>query len=275
MEQPLEATEEACAATGIADGNLDAYLAAHIVGFAVRNLLADGARNLLDHFLAFITAGGDQLLFHYFASNLLGNLHRANFFAWLPGLHAVGAARDSFLNIGVFREQATQLGTEVEPTLVSTRIVAAVAAAVATTVAAVIARAAAAVNANLLANRVARILTLFGNPFATANLDLLLFPNGIAYDPLAFDFFGLVDRLADDLTNFLHDCLGDSLVAGACPLFGHGLPFGFVTYPGGMTAGVCSRGTSHDGRSATATTAISLRCCLGTEDSQNSCNGRG
>lgn len=265
-----ETAEAAGVAAAVADWNLDAYLAADIVGFAVRNFLADGARNLLNHFLAFITAGGDLLLFDHFALNLLGNLHSANFFAWLPHLGGVGAAWDGFLNRGIFGEQTTQTGAKA---LVSTRIVAGVATSVAAAGRSSVASSIA--NANALANRAARFLALFADPFATANLDLLLFPNGIANDPLAFDFFGLVDRLADDLTNFLHDRLGDSLVAGACPLFGHGLPFGFVTYPWGMTAGVCSRGTSHDGRSATAAATVSLGCGVGAEHSQNGCNGRG
>jgi hypothetical protein len=277
VEQALEAGEVASLATAVAYWHTDADLLANRVGFAIRNLLADGASNLANHFLAFITAGRDLLLFDHFTGNLLGNLHRANFFAWFPHLDGVGAARNGFLYGGVLRQQALQLGAEVEVLVTAARIVAGVATAVAAAVigiTACVAVIATAVDANLLADSVARISALFADPFAAANLDLLLFPNGIANDPLAFDFFGLMNRLADPFADFLHDRFVNGLVAGAGPLFGHSLPLVFVTYLGGTT-GVRSRGTSHDGGSATAAATVSLGCGAGTEDSQYGCYGRG
>ena len=279
MEEALEVELVAALATAVANRHADANLLADIVSFAVRNLLADGASDLLDHFLAFITAGGDSLLLDDFTGNHAGNLDGLHFFAGLPGLDAVGAARDCFLYSGVLRNQALELSAQVE-VLLGTRIVAGVFAAATTSRSSVAAAAASvislatALDANLLANSVARILSLFGDPFASANLDLLLFPNGIANDPLDFDLFGLVNRLANYFTDFLHHCLVDSSVGSACPLFGHSLPFVFITYLGGTT-GVRSRGTSHDGGSATAAATVSHRCGVGTEDSCDSCNGRG
>ena len=276
VEEALEAGEVAGLATAVANRHADANLLANVVGFAVRNSLADGARNLLDHFLAFITAGGDVLLLDDFLGNHLADLHLANFFAWLPHLDGVGTARNGFLNSRVLRQQALQLGAEVE-VLVAARIVAGVVATAAVAMvgmAASVAFVAALLNADLLADRVASFLALFADPFAAAHFDFFLFPNWLANDSLAFDHFGLVNGLAHHFTNFLHDCLGDSLVAGACPLFGHGLPLVFITYLGGTT-GVRSRGTSHDGGSATAAATVSHRCGVGTEDSCDSCNGRG
>lgn len=279
VEQALEAGELAGVATAVAHWHADAHLLADRVGFAIRNLLADGASNLANHFLAFITAGRDLLLFDHFTGNLLRNLHGANFFTWLPHLDGVGAARNGFLNGGVLRPQTLQLGAEVEVEVLVTAagVVAGIATAVAAAVVGItasVAVVATAVDADLLANSVARVSSLFANPFAAAYLDLLLFPNGIANDPLAFDFFGLMNRLADPFADFLHDRFVDGLVAGAGPLFGHSLPLVFVTYLGGTT-GVRSRGTSHDGGSATAAATVSLGCGAGTEDSCDSCYGRG
>lgn len=282
VEEALEVELMAAVATVVANRYADANLLANIVSFAVRNLLADGASDLLDHFLAFITAGRDGLLLNHFAGHHLADLHLANFFAGLPGLDAVGAARNGFLNSGVLRQQALQLGAKVE-VLVTARIVASIAGAFAAATIAVVSMvlvpativaSSAFLDADLLADSVASFLALFGDPFTTANLDFLLFPNGFAHDPFAFDFFGLVNGLADHFTNFLHDCLVDSSVAGTCPLFGHSLPLVFITYLGGTT-GVRSRGTSHDGGSATAAATVSHRCGVGTEDSCDSCNGRG
>jgi len=284
VEEALEAGELAGVATAVANWHADANLLADIVSFAVRNLLADGASNLLDHFLAFITAGGDSLLLDHFTGHHLADLHLANFFAGLPGLDAVGAARNGFLNSGVLRQQALQLGAQVEvEVLVTARIIASVARAFAAATTGVVGSVlvpatavagAALLDTDLLAHGVARILSLFGDPFTAANLNFLLFPNWFANDSFAINHFGLVNGLADHFTNFLHDCLVDSLVAGACPLFGHSLPLVFITYLGGTT-GVRSRGTSHDGGSATAAATVSHRCGVGTEDSCDSCNGRG
>jgi hypothetical protein len=279
VEETLEVKLVAAVATIVANRHADADLLADIVSFAVRNLLADGASNLLDYFLAFITAGCDSLLLDDFTRNHAGNLDGLHFFAGLPGLDAIGATWDCFLYSGVFRNQALELGAQVAM-LLGTRIVASVFAAATTSRSSVAAAAASVINvataldANLLAHSVTGFLSLFGDPFTSANLNLLLFPNGIANDPLDFDLFGLVNGLAHHFTDFLHHCLVDSSVGSAGPLFGHSLPLVFITYLGGTT-GVRSRGTSHDGGSATAATTVSHRCGVGTEDSCDRCNGRG
>lgn len=264
VEETLETAEAAGLAGWFAHWHADANLLANRVGFAIRNLLADGHRNLFDNFLLLVANGRHLLLFDDFLSHLLGNLDLANFFAWLPDLDLVGLSWNRFLNVGVFREEVLQT-TKEAAVLVGTRIV----ASVGTRVTFVF------TNADLLANGLAGVRSLFTNPLACTNLDFLLFPDGFANNLLAVNRLGFVDRLADDLTAFLHDRFGHVFVAGAGPLFGHGLPFVFVTNAGGSVAGVCSRGTSHDGRSATATAAISLGCGMGTEHSQDGCNGRG
>jgi hypothetical protein len=254
-----EALEAAGLAGVFADGHADADSFADVVGFAVRNFLAGGAGNLLDHFRLYIGASRDFLLFDDFLLHHLADLDLANFFARLPDLGGVGAPRDSFLNRGVFGEAATKT---VKTALVSTMIVASV-----------VACSFAFLNANALADGLAGFGALFADPFAAADLDFLLFPNGLADDPFAFDFLGLVNWLADHFTDFLHDRFGHVFVAGACPLFGHGLPLFFVTYFGGTS--IRSRATSHDGGSATATAAISRSCGIGAEHSGNRCDGTG
>ncbi len=262
VEQTLEAAEAALLAGWFAHWNADANLLANRVGFANGNLLADGHRNLFDNFLLHISDGLHLLLLDDFLGYLLGNLDLANFFAWLPNLDLVGLAWNGFLNVGVLWEEVLQAA---EAALLGTRIV----AGVSTRITFVF------TNADLLANGLAGVSSLFANPLACTNLDFLLFPDGFANDLLAVNRLGFIDRLAHDLAAFLHDRFGHVFVAGAGPLFGHGLPFVFVTNAGGSVAGVCSRGTSHDGRSATATAAISLGCGIGTEYSQDGCDGRG
>jgi hypothetical protein len=260
VEQATEAAEAALLGTRIfADGNADANSLADRVGFANRHLLADGDRNLFDNFLLLVANSRHLLLFDNFLGYLLGNLHLANFFARLPNLHFISAAWNGFLNIGVFREEISE---SAEVALLGTRIIAFVGTRIVT-------------HANLLANSLASISTLFVDPGTCANFDFLLFPNGFANDLLAVNRLGFVDRLADDLTAFLHDRFGHVLVNSAGPLFGHSLPFAFVANGGGSVAGVCSRGTSHDGRSATATATASRSCGIGTEYSQDGCDGRG
>ena len=259
-------------ARGAADRHADADAFADGVVFAVRNLLAHGAGDLLDHFLTFIAAGRDGLLLDDFLGNHLADLHLADFFAGLPHLDGVGAAGNRFLNSCVFREQSAN---PVSEALVSAGIVASVAAAgVFMTAATSRLGTMVFADADAFANGLAGLGALFADPFAAANLDFLLFPDRFANDSLALDLFGLVNGLADHFTNFLHHRFGDGFVAGALTGFRHGLPLVFVTYLGGTT-GVRSRAASHDGGSATAAATVSHRCGIGTEDSCDSCNGRG
>jgi len=263
VEETLEAAEAALLGTRIfAHGDADANALADRVSFANRDLLADGHRNLFDNFLLLVADGLYLLLLDNFLGYLLGNLDLANFFAWLPDFDLVGLARNRFLNVGVFREQILQAA---EAALLGTRIV----ACVSTRIAFVF------TNANLLANGLAGVSSLFANPLASANLDFFFFPNGFAHDLLAINRLGFVDGLANDLTAFFHDRFGHVLVNSTSPLFGHVLPFAFVANGRGSVAGICSRGTGHDGRSATATATASRSCGIGTENSQDGCDGRG
>lgn len=262
VEQTTETAEAALLASWFAHWNADANAFADSVSFANGDLLADGHRNLLDNFLLLVANSRHLLLFDDFLGYLLGNLDLANFFAWLPDLDLVGLAWNGFLNVGVLREEVLQTA---EAALLGTRIV----AGVGTRITFVF------TNADLLANGLAGVSSLFANPLACTNLDFLLFPNGFANDLLAVNRLGFVDRLADDLTAFLHDRFGHVLVNSTGPVFGHSLPFALVANGRGSVAGVCSRGTSHDGRSATATATASRSCGIGTEYSQDGCDGRG
>lgn len=250
----------------VAHGDADANLLANRVGFAIRNLLADRAGNLLDDFLTFHAASGDVLLFHHFARNHLADLDRANFFARLPHFHAGSLARNDFLDGAVLAFEV------IEEAAVAMAAAAGIIAAAAFVAATFIAGFVAGLNADFLADRAVAFFPLLGHPFAAANLDLLLFPHLFANRLTAFDHFGLVDGLANAFTHFFHDRFSDGLVAGPRPGFGAGLPLVFVA--NFRLATLRGRATSHDGGSATPAT-VGHRRAVGADDGTQSRNGRG
>jgi hypothetical protein len=155
VEETAKAAEAALLGTRIfAYWDADANAFADRVSFANRNLLAYGHRNLFDNFLLLVADGLYLLLLYDFLGNLLGYLDLANFFAWLPNFDLVGLAGNSFLNVGIFREQVLQAA---EAALLGTRIV----AGVGTRIAFVF------TNADLLAHGLARVSSLFANPLAS------------------------------------------------------------------------------------------------------------